>query len=179
VTDPPYDKAGLPFFSELSAFAARVLKPGRPCICYVGKLYVPEEIARLSEQLTYVWLGTIVQPGRHSVLHRYRIHGAHRPFVVFARGTYKPDKWLLDTIESREVPEKVHHPWQQADGPIEKLIEMASRPGQLVVDPFMGSGTTGVAAVRLGRRFVGCDVDPESVAAATSRLRSLRAAKSA
>ena len=41
---------------------------------------------------------------------------------------------------------------------------------QLVVDPFVGSGTTAVACKDLGRRFVGCDVDPECVAMAKRRL---------
>jgi ParB-like chromosome segregation protein Spo0J len=176
VSDPPYTNAGLPMFSELSQFAARVLKPGRLCICYVGKLALPDEIERLSTHLTYVWLGSIYQPGRHTAFNGLRIHAAHRPFLIFARGKYKPDKWLLDTIESRAVPDKSLHPWQQAEGPISKLIEMGSRPGGLVVDPFIGSGTTGAMAVRLGRRFVGCDVDPEAVATATKRLRSEEAA---
>ena len=43
-------------------------------------------------------------------------------------------------------------------------------PGEVVLDPFLGSGTTGVAALGLGCTFVGCDVDAACVAVAASRL---------
>jgi site-specific DNA-methyltransferase (adenine-specific) len=47
---------------------------------------------------------------------------------------------------------------------------MVSKPGELVVDPFTGSGTTGVACMATGRRFLGADVDPGAVALAIERL---------
>ncbi len=52
----------------------------------------------------------------------------------------------------------------------EILIRQSSAPGELVIDPFVGSGFTGVAAARLGRRFLGNDVCAEAVAAAERRL---------
>ena len=56
----------------------------------------------------------------------------------------------------------------------ERLVELCvlagSREGSLVCDPFMGSGTTGVVALRLGRSFFGCDISPEYTAMATHRL---------
>lgn len=54
----------------------------------------------------------------------------------------------------------------------ERCILLGSRAGELVLDPFLGSGTTAVAAARLGRRFVGCELNPEYVAMAERRLRS-------
>lgn len=51
-----------------------------------------------------------------------------------------------------------------------ELIELFTNPGELVVDPFCGSGTTGVAAIRLGRRFIGLEVDPTCAALARERL---------
>lgn len=51
-----------------------------------------------------------------------------------------------------------HHPHQKPAGLMRSLIEVC--PGTLVLDPFMGSGTTGVAAVKLGRRFIGIELDP-------------------
>jgi site-specific DNA-methyltransferase (adenine-specific) len=52
----------------------------------------------------------------------------------------------------------------------EALIRQSSEPGELVADPFMGSGSVGVAAARLGRRFLGNDLNPEAVQIATQRL---------
>ena len=52
----------------------------------------------------------------------------------------------------------------------ERCILLGSREGDLVLDPFLGSGTSAVAAARLGRRFVGCELNPEYVEMATRRL---------
>ena len=53
---------------------------------------------------------------------------------------------------------------------MEALISLASRPGQIVLDPFAGSGSTLLAAQRLGRQFVGFELDPDVVATARERL---------
>ena len=54
------------------------------------------------------------------------------------------------------------------------LIGQSSKAGDLVIDPFMGSGSVGVAALRLGRRFLGNDTNPEAVQIAGQRLRDVR-----
>lgn len=68
----------------------------------------------------------------------------------------------------------VVHPTQKPVGLIESLIADFTLPGQLILDPFAGSGTTGVAAIRLGRRFIGWERDPKYHAAAVRRLSGTR-----
>jgi site-specific DNA-methyltransferase (adenine-specific) len=61
-----------------------------------------------------------------------------------------------------------------AEKPVEiadVLIRQSSNAGDVVCDPFMGSGSVGMAAVRLGRRFLGNDLNPEAVRIAAQRLR--------
>jgi site-specific DNA-methyltransferase (adenine-specific) len=53
----------------------------------------------------------------------------------------------------------------------EVLINQSSQSGEIVADPFMGSGSVGVAAVKNGRRFLGTDVNPGAVRIAADRLR--------
>ena len=55
------------------------------------------------------------------------------------------------------------------------LIGQSSQPGEVVADPFMGSGSVGVAALRAGRRFLGTDVNPEAVRVSAQRLSELGA----
>lgn len=62
------------------------------------------------------------------------------------------------------------HPTQKPLKVLRPLIELASNPGDVVLDPFMGVGSTGVAALELGRRFIGVEIDPAYVAAARHRL---------
>jgi len=63
------------------------------------------------------------------------------------------------------------HPTQKPVDLCEYLIRTYSKPDSVVLDPFMGSGSTGVAAVRVGRRFVGIDNMPEWVDVARRRIR--------
>lgn len=53
---------------------------------------------------------------------------------------------------------------------LERVIDAATHAGELVLDPFMGTGSTGVAAVRSGRRFWGCEMDVGYVETARMRL---------
>ncbi|HET9458107.1 MAG TPA: site-specific DNA-methyltransferase, partial [Candidatus Limnocylindrales bacterium] len=62
------------------------------------------------------------------------------------------------------------HPTQKPLRVLRRLIELASVPCDLVLDPFMGVGSTGVAAIELGRRFVGMEIDEAYVDAARRRL---------
>lgn len=74
--------------------------------------------------------------------------------------------WTLPTESAAANP----HP---APFPVElprRLIELYTYPGDLVVDPFTGSGTTGVAAIQTGRRFAGYEILPEYAAAADARI---------
>lgn len=62
------------------------------------------------------------------------------------------------------------HPTQKPVDILKPLIEYSCPPGGVVLDPFMGSGSTGVAALQLGRRFIGIELNPEYVALARDRL---------
>ncbi len=70
-------------------------------------------------------------------------------------------------------PERLSDPKHPAQKPVKLLkhiINIASAPGDIVLDPFMGVGSTGVAALELGRRFIGCEIDKSYYDAAKLRL---------
>ena len=62
------------------------------------------------------------------------------------------------------------HPCPKPLNLMKWIVARISKPGQLVFDPFMGSGTTGVAAVQLGRRFLGVEIEPVYFEAACQRI---------
>jgi modification methylase len=62
------------------------------------------------------------------------------------------------------------HPTQKPEALVARVILAASRPGEVVLDPFLGSGTTGAVAKRLGRRFIGIERDQRYVSAARARI---------
>jgi len=63
------------------------------------------------------------------------------------------------------------HPTQKPEALLHRVLLASSRPGDLVLDPFCGTGTTGIAAVALGRRFTGIELNPAFAALAAERLR--------
>jgi site-specific DNA-methyltransferase (adenine-specific) len=70
------------------------------------------------------------------------------------------------------MTEKTPHATQKPEALIEKLVTASSAKGQLVVDPFVGSGTTAVVAVRLGRKWLAGDADARYVGLTRERLRA-------
>lgn len=67
------------------------------------------------------------------------------------------------------------HPTEKPIGLMLDLVGLYTQPGQLVLDPFMGSGTTGVASVRLGRRFIGIEVEQKWFDIACRRIEAATA----
>lgn len=86
-----------------------------------------------------------------------------------ARGKLPTDVWW-HTIVSPTGREKTGYPTQKPEGIVRRMVAASSRPGDAVLDPFAGSGTTGAVAAALGRRFVLVDSNPDAVAIARTRL---------
>ncbi len=74
---------------------------------------------------------------------------------------YNPkDLWSVSRLH-REHPERADHPTQKPLEIIERMIKASCPPGGVVLDPFMGSGTTAIAARGLGRQYTGFELNPE------------------
>lgn len=84
------------------------------------------------------------------------------------------DTWYIATINAM-AKEKENYPTQKPEKLLEKIIIASSNPGDIVFDGFMGSGTTLAVAMRLGRRFVGADINLGAIQTTTKRLLSVAA----
>jgi len=78
-------------------------------------------------------------------------------------------RWMGAMKGSEQDKTRVH-PTQKPVALMEQIIRNYTNPGDLVLDPFMGSGTTGVAAMLTGRRFIGIELDPRYFAVAEQRI---------
>lgn len=86
------------------------------------------------------------------------------------RLTYPSNIWTDLTVPFWSMPENTDHPTQKPEKLLAKIILASSRPGDLVFDPFLGSGTTSVVAKKLGRRYVGVEIDLTYCCLAEKRL---------
>ena len=85
------------------------------------------------------------------------------------KGKLPTDVWW-HTIVSPTGKEKTGYPTQKPKGILRRVIQASSKPGDLILDFFAGSGTTGAVAAELGRRFILIDQNPESIEVITKRL---------
>ena len=162
MTDPPYGKESLPIWGDLGDFAARVLSPRGILIAYSGQLYLPEVIAALSQRLEWWWMCAVAHassgnltPLSHPVR---KVINQFKPLLLFIPrgGTGFPG--VFHDLISGKGADKSHHNWQQPVAEAEDILRIFGSPGGLVVDPFAGSGSFGIASANVGMRFIGAEV---------------------
>jgi hypothetical protein len=86
----------------------------------------------------------------------------------FVKGEYD-GKAQVDVLKS-DGSDKRFHEWGQSESGMLDIIHRFTSPGDLILDPFMGGGTTGVVAVQNKRRFIGIEKDQESFNVAQARI---------
>ncbi len=115
---------------------------------------------------------------RKRVIAPYRVDGKPKDWQETAAGNFRdtcPSNFWDDiTIPFWSMPENTAHPTQKPEKLIAKLILASSKPGDLVFDPFLGSGTTSVVARKLGRQYLGVERDPQYCVWAEQRLADAR-----
>ena len=119
---------------------------------------------------------------RRRVRAPYRAEGQPKDWEQTADGkfrtTHPSNFWDDITIPFWSMPENTDHPTQKPEKLYAKLVLASSREGDLVFDPFMGSGTACVVAKKLGRRYLGVELDREYCLWAAARLRAADADRS-
>ena len=94
------------------------------------------------------------------------------------RVTHPSNIWTDITIPFWSMPENTDHPTQKPEKLLAKIILASSNPGDFVFDPFLGSGTTAVAAKKLGRKYSGIEIDELFCCLAQKRLDAAETDKS-
>jgi hypothetical protein len=153
ITDPPYDM----WLSE-GEFK-----------CAGNKLFFcnPEDQFFHADEYLF-WVKT---PSTKNYIKRC---GRFVEMILVKRGVnapFNPLHWsqMTGVYDDRLIYPPVH-PYEKPLSLMERLIRIYTNPGDTVLDPFMGSGTTGVACLNLGRRFIGIEKDPEYFRIAMERM---------
>jgi SAM-dependent methyltransferase len=172
ITDPPYPREYLHTFELLARVAQRILKPGGSLVTFVPHMYLPEILQMMGGYLRYHWVLAYVQPGASAREHARNVFNGWKPIVWFTNGEIATHHYVYDVVYS-EKRDKLYHDWGQSEGGIATLVERFSDVGETVCDPFLGGGTTAVAAVKLGRKFIGIDRDADAIDNTRRRLSEL------
>ncbi len=86
-------------------------------------------------------------------------------------GKYATNIWSIPSLKGAST-EKAGHPSQKPLALIERIILSSSAPGEMVIDPFSGSGTTAIAARKHGRNWLGIELSKEYCALSRKRIRA-------
>ena len=181
VTDPPYvaryrDRSGRcvafddradwirPAFDQI----ARVMRQDSLCVSFYGWTAITEFMT--------AWKTAGLKPVGHLVWHKSYasrvgfVAARHEQAFLLAKGNPPRPSTILPDVLPWTYTGNQLHPTQKAVEVIQPLIEAFSSPGETVLDPFMGSGTAGVAASQAGRRFIGIELDPGHFETARARV---------
>jgi site-specific DNA-methyltransferase (adenine-specific) len=181
VTDPPYlvnykDRTGRSLVNDVNdewlapAFAQmfRVLKPDALCVSFYGWNRVDAFFAAW-RAAGFRIVGHLVFAKRYASkvgLVKYQ----HESAYLLAKGRPAAPSAPIADVLHWEYTGNRHHPTQKPLNCLRTLISAFSKPGDIVLDPFAGSGSTCVAARELGRRYIGIEIDATYYTAARARL---------
>lgn len=96
-----------------------------------------------------------------------------QPWLDINNGAPLSDWWVDISALKNGFDEAMGYPTQKPEALIERIIKASSNPGDIVFDCFMGSGTTQAVAMKLGRRFIGADINLGAIQTTTKRLVSI------
>jgi 16S rRNA G966 N2-methylase RsmD len=176
ITDPPYPKEYISLYGDLAELASRLLKPHGVLVVMAAHIYLPEYFPLMCQHLQFRWIGVYLMEGPKANVSVGKVATGWKPLLFFVRKDASDVRFLCDDVfrvDDLEGVQKDYHDWGQSVSGFMKIVERLTEPGELVVDPFVGSGTTAIACVRLQRRFVGCDIDPQAVAIARRRVANI------
>lgn len=162
ITDPPYPNTSGHFESAIQA-ARDVIRSldVNIMLCFWSELEIPE--TKLPLVAVHIW-------------HRTNVNGKiYEPIFHFAKDGIKRRSEIIKGAAVFQGAgagciEYAGHPTQKPKHVMRWLIEKYTKPDEVVFDPFMGSGTTGIAALQMGRRFIGCEISAEYFAIAEKRI---------
>ena len=171
VTDPPYPKEFIPNYREWWKACDRVLKPGGFVFAMVGQYCLPDVINSFPPEWTYLWCGCFEARQMAVSIWPRGISSAWKPLLIYGKQSSKFSYWKYDTItlSGGYRNGKDNHEWGQDYKAFSTIIQRFELTGA-ILDPFMGSGTTGVACVQTGRNFIGIEIDPGYFEIAKKRI---------
>jgi len=175
ITDPPYPRQYLPLYETLAIRAVEWLKPGGLLIAMCGQSYLNQIYKIFDEHLTYYWTAAYLTPGQPTPLRQVNVNTTWKPLLIYINDNYS-GKIFGDVFKS-DANDKSYHEWGQSESGMKDIISKLCLPGQYILDPFCGAGTTGIASLEHECLFDGIDISEDNVKISIGRLSKYDTAK--
>jgi hypothetical protein len=191
ITDPPYEHPSVALFGDLVRFSNIVLRDHGWLVFMTGMAYLDEVFEKLNRacdqtNMQYVWTMALHTPGAASPQwiptsrnSKAVVNPQWKPVLIYSKG--QPEPWpgtdgVTDFLVSDGRIDKALDEWNQDEEVFRKLVRMFSAPGNLVAEPFLGGGTTAVAALAMGRTVEGFDINEDDVRGSIRRVADMERA---
>ena len=172
-TDPLYTKKFLYLYDELGKVAVRILKNGGSIVMYCdGDLESIYQIIGFmkSRGLTPWREILVIHAGPFGRVYPRHVVVTHKLLLWFVKGTeLRTSDFIRDSVVS-QTPDKTLHEHAQSTVEAEHVISKLTFENDVILDPLMGSGTTGIACVNLKRQFIGIELNPENCESAKRNI---------
>ena len=123
--------------------------------------FAPTELDRLDKEKRIYW------PGKESGWPRLKA------YLDESEGAAIQTLWTDLKAVNSQAEEREDYPTQKPETLLERIVLCSSNPGDIILDCFLGSGTTAAVAQKLGRRWIGCDINKGAIQTTTKRLQSI------
>lgn len=177
LTDPPYGKEAIPCYRQLRDFAVHALRPGGHLLTMFGNAWLPEVLQALhcpNKGIRYQWtLSQRIQGRNAGCLGRRICRIAYKPLLWYVKPPSDVHVQMPDEFDAGGRDKRYHY-WGQNVNELKCLLQYLVEADAVVADPFVGGGTTAIAAAELDCQFIGADLDYEALNTTEYRLNTLQ-----
>lgn len=177
--DPVYSEMWQ--YAWVARLAARVLKPGRSVLAQAGHIHRFEAECSMANAggLVHRPLLQEVMTGGFGRNWMHKALRTSQPWIWFTRSDESPYNWKLQYHKWVRLSffgsrDKSRFVWGDGERAFVYLIETFSRPGDIVLDPFSGTGTVASACAKLGRSYIGFEMDESRLLKSRDRLQTVQ-----